>query len=114
VLLEMNHTQLGAQVKAKREREGLSLAQAARIVNVSASTLCRIERGIGDAIAGDNLTRILNWTGYVPEGAIQTRITEPLPDMVGGILANDAKLHGESAARLTVFFRKAYEAATGA
>lgn len=110
----MNHTELGAQVKAKREREGLTLAQAAEKSGVHKSTLRRIEMGIGASVEGQNLTRILNWIGYVPEGAIQTRITEPLPDMVSGILANDAKLHGESAARLTAFFRKAYEAATGA
>lgn len=108
----MNHTQLGNLIRQKRTREGLSLDRAARLSGVSENIIWRLEHGITKTIYGDNLSKLMNWLSHIPEGAVSVRVTQPLPDVVSEILASDPALTGDSAARLTMLFRNAYEAMT--
>ena len=50
---------IGFLVHEKRRREGLSLREAADQLNVSTSTLCRMENG--DGVLSYSLVSVLRW-----------------------------------------------------
>jgi transcriptional regulator with XRE-family HTH domain len=58
----LNIVELGEYVKRKRQEEKLSLRQVATNINVSASTLSRIENGIGVPDSA-TLARLASWLG---------------------------------------------------
>src|SRR5689334_21612397 len=58
----LNIIEMGEYVKRKREEEKLSLRQVAKKINVSASTLSRIENGIGTPDSA-TLARLAAWLG---------------------------------------------------
>ncbi|HEX8185146.1 MAG TPA: helix-turn-helix transcriptional regulator, partial [Blastocatellia bacterium] len=58
----LNIVELGEYVKRKRQEEKLSLRQVATNINVSASTLSRIENGIGVPDSA-TLARLATWLG---------------------------------------------------
>src|SRR3982751_3308140 len=56
----INTVELGRAIKRRREELGLSLRDVADVIDVSASTLSRIENGTGRPDA-DNIARITQW-----------------------------------------------------
>lgn len=56
-----NLVRLGEIVKAKRQENGLSLRAAAKQIDISASTLSRLERGIGAAPDTDTIVKLSEW-----------------------------------------------------
>lgn len=123
----LNIAELGEYVKRKREEEKLSLRQVALKVNVSASTLSRIENGIG-APDSPTLARLASWLGIPLErlmrGSLMGDVSESLmasptepviyyptestPNIVEAHLRADRNLKPETAKALAELFRVAY------
>lgn len=110
-------TELGEYVRRKREREGLSLRDAAQQTKVSAATLSRIENetGIPDSAT---LARLAQWlnipldrviAGSNPAGdRVVVRKGESTPDIIEVHLRADKSLTPETAKALAEMFRLAY------
>ncbi len=119
--------ELGEYVKRKREDEKLSLRDVAQKINVSASTLSRIENGIGTPDSA-TLARLAAWLGIPLErlmrGSLMESVvgrspeevaepviyfpTEPTPNIVEAHLRADRNLKPEMAKALAELFRVAY------
>lgn len=119
---------LGNLIHQKRQREGLTLEQAAHQSGVSAATLSRWERQRRAGVEGDKpratpdvrtLTAVTRWLGVsldrVVEGEPQTsaqeiahRENDTTPDIVATHLRADRNLDSRTAAALTDLFRAAY------
>lgn len=109
--------ELGHYLRRKRDRDGLSLRDAARETKVSAATLSRIENesGIPDSAT---LARLAQWldipldriiTGANPSGnQVIVRKGESTPDVVEVHLRADKNLTPETANALSEMFRLAY------
>jgi transcriptional regulator with XRE-family HTH domain len=123
----LNIVELGEYVKRKRQEDKLSLRQVATKINVSASTLSRIENGIGTPDSA-TLARLAAWLG-IPlerlmrgslmesvEGETSESITEPViyfptestPNIVEAHLRADRNLKPDTAKALAELFRVAY------
>lgn len=63
----IHQTVLGAVLKAWRERAGWNVREAADIIGISHSTLCRLENGETTPDA-KTLLAILNWLLRAPDG----------------------------------------------
>lgn len=124
----LNIVELGEYVKRKRQEEKLSLRQVATNINVSASTLSRIENGIGVPDSA-TLARLASWLGIPLErlmrgsllgenGEVGTSVsfaepviyypTEPTPSIVEAHLRADRNLKPDMAKALAELFRVAY------
>jgi transcriptional regulator with XRE-family HTH domain len=123
----LNIAELGEYVKRKRQEERLSLRQVALKVNVSASTLSRIENGIG-APDSPTLARLASWLGIPLERLMRGSLmgesnetliglptepviyypTESTPNIVEAHLRADRNLKPETAKALAELFRVAY------
>jgi transcriptional regulator with XRE-family HTH domain len=123
----LNVVELGEYVKRKREDEKLSLRQVAQKIQVSASTLSRIENGIGTPDSA-TLARLASWLGIPLErlmrgtplidtgdGASSEAVepviyypTESMPNIVEAHLRADRNLKPETAKALAELFRTAY------
>ena len=125
----LNIIEMGEYVKRKREEEKLSLRQVARKINVSASTLSRIENGIGTPDSA-TLARLAAWLGIPLErlmkGSLLTEHmndevtpaswaepviyfpTESTPNIVEAHLRADRKISPDMAKALAELFRVAY------
>lgn len=70
-----NDISLGAEIKAKRQREHLSLRQAAEVSGVAFSTLGRIENGAEPSLKVDRLIRawLSGATPILPPPAMELR-----------------------------------------
>jgi len=112
-------SELGQHLKRKRELERLSLRDVARLTEVSAATLSRIENGAGVPDT-QTLTRIARWLNVPLERVINTNAqngepvvyypSEPIPDILEAHLRADPNLSAESARALAELFRVAYAA----
>ena len=124
----LNIVELGEYVKRKRQEDKLSLRDVAIKINVSASTLSRIENGIGTPDSA-TLARLASWLGIplerlmkgsllngIEEGARAEVYTEPViyyptestPNIVEAHLRADRNLKPEMAKALAELFRVAY------
>ena len=124
----LNIVELGEYVKRKRQDEKLSLRQVATRIQVSASTLSRIENGIGIPDSA-TLARLAAWLGIpierlmrgsflgegvggaTAEAAMEPVIyypTESTPNIVEAHLRADRNLKPEMAKALAELFRVAY------
>lgn len=123
----LNIVELGEYVKRKRQDEKLSLRDVAQNINVSASTLSRIENGIGTPDSA-TLARLASWLGIplerlmrgslmdVVHGESSESIQEPViyfptestPNIVEAHLRADRNLNPEMAKSLAELFRVAY------
>jgi transcriptional regulator with XRE-family HTH domain len=124
----LNIVELGEYVKRKRQEDKLSLRDVAVKINVSASTLSRIENGIGTPDSA-TLARLASWLGIplerlmkgsllngIEEGARAEVYTEPViyyptestPNIVEAHLRADRNLKPEMAKALAELFRVAY------
>jgi transcriptional regulator with XRE-family HTH domain len=114
--------ELGEYVRRRREEKKVSLRAVATDTGVSASTLSRIENGIGTPDAA-TLQRLATWLGMPLErlmsGALLTVAedaprpvvyypTESTPNIVEGHLRADRNLKPEAAKALAELFRVAY------
>lgn len=122
----LNIVELGEYVKRKRQEEKLSLRQVATNISVSASTLSRIENGIGVPDSA-TLARLAAWLGIplerlmrgslmeTGEMAAETYMepviyypTESTPSIVEAHLRADRNLKPDMAKALAELFRVAY------
>ena len=122
----LNIVELGEYVKRKRQEDKLSLRQVATNINVSASTLSRIENGIGTPDSA-TLARLAAWLGIPLErlmrGSLMETIhgesaeqiepviyfpTESMPNIVEAHLRADRNMKPEMAKALAELFRVAY------
>ena len=71
----LNIVELGEYVKRKRQEDKLSLRQVATKINVSASTLSRIENGIGTPDSA-TLARLAAWLGIPLERLMRGSLKE--------------------------------------
>jgi transcriptional regulator with XRE-family HTH domain len=121
----INVKELGEYVRRRREEKKLSLRAVATDTGVSASTLSRIENGIGTPDAA-TLGRLAAWLGMPLErlmsGALlpkdaQDAAAEPViyfptestPSIVEAHLRADPNLKPETAKALAELFRVAYQ-----
>jgi len=124
----LNIVELGEYVKRKRQDEKLSLRQVAINISVSASTLSRIENGIGTPDSA-TLARLASWLGIPLERLMRGSLlgergeiapaepylepviyypTESTPSIVEAHLRADRNLKPETAKALAELFRVAY------
>jgi transcriptional regulator with XRE-family HTH domain len=113
----INVAELGQYIKRKREAEHLSLRAVAKLTQVSASTLSRIENGTGVPDT-PTLARIARWLnvplerivigGSSPESPVVYYPQESVPDIVEAHLRADPNLTPETAKALAELFRVAY------
>jgi transcriptional regulator with XRE-family HTH domain len=123
----LNIVELGEYVKRKRQEDKLSLRQVATNINVSASTLSRIENGIGTPDSA-TLARLAAWLGIPLErlmrGSLMESVegdssesfsepviyfpTESTPNIVEAHLRADRNLKPDTAKALAELFRVAY------
>ena len=124
----LNIVELGEYVKRKRQDEKLSLRQVATNIQVSASTLSRIENGIGTPDSA-TLARLASWLGIPLERLMRGSFlgemaaggpagpgmepviyypTESTPNIVEAHLRADRNLNPEMAKALAELFRVAY------
>jgi transcriptional regulator with XRE-family HTH domain len=113
----INVAELGQYIKRKRESERLSLRAVARLTQVSASTLSRIENGTGVPDT-PTLARIARWLNVPLERVVTGKSSsedpvvyypqESVPDIVEAHLRADPNLTPETARALAELFRVAY------
>ncbi|MGA9769912.1 MAG: helix-turn-helix transcriptional regulator [Blastocatellia bacterium] len=124
----LNIVELGEYVKRKRQEEKLSLREVAVNINVSASTLSRIENGIGVPDSA-TLARLAAWLGIPLERLMRGSLlgengelgtseaymepviyypTESTPSIVEAHLRADRNLKPDMAKALAELFRVAY------
>ncbi|MBI3651499.1 MAG: helix-turn-helix transcriptional regulator [Acidobacteria bacterium] len=131
----LNIVEMGEYVKRKREDEKLSLRDVANRINVSASTLSRIENGIGTPDSA-TLARLAAWLGIPLERLMKGSLmsehlkgeastdaswaepviyfpTESTPNIVEAHLRADRKLSPDMAKALAELFRVAYKQFSG-
>jgi transcriptional regulator with XRE-family HTH domain len=114
----INVLELGQYIKRKRESEHLSLRAVAKVTQVSASTLSRIENGTGVPDT-PTLARIARWLNVPLERVVTGRSNaepavvyypqESVPDIVEAHLRADSNLTPERANALAELFRVAYK-----
>jgi transcriptional regulator with XRE-family HTH domain len=102
--------ELGLLIREKRQKEGLSLRDAAHLAEVSFNTLSRVERGhIPDV---GNLKSIVAWLGLSPErffGPLR-KSWEPTPDVIAHHLRADLSLSPEAAEKIASIVGDLYSA----
>lgn len=111
-----NLARLGEIIKAKRQEAGLGLRAAAEQSGISASTLSRLERGIGAAPDAETMSKLSEWLeASVDEllfgGEAMFKELEDLstPDKIEVHLRADKHLSSETAKALADLFRAAYK-----
>lgn len=110
-----NLARLGEIIKAKRQEAGLGLRAAADESGISASTLSRLERGIGAAPDAETMSKLSEWLNASVDdllfgGEAKFKELEGLstPDIIAVHLRADKKLSPETADALVHLFRAAY------
>lgn len=114
----INVTELGKYIKRKRESERLSLRAVAKLTQVSASTLSRIENGTGIPDT-PTLAKIARWLNVPLERIVTGGSSavapvvyypeESVPDIVEAHLRADPNMTPETARALSELFRVAYK-----
>jgi len=109
---------LGRLVRRKREKEGLSLLDLSRAIEVKVPTLSRIERGASKDLESATLLALSAWLGQdwqelreqKPKPVVRRGKTlEETPDIVDVYLRADKNLNRDTAQTLSLLFRTAYE-----
>jgi transcriptional regulator with XRE-family HTH domain len=108
--------ELGHAVKRRRAELKMNLRDLAALIEVSASTLSRIECGIGKPDA-DNIFRITNWLNTPADRFLLNKEKKPLiyypsestPEMVRAVLAIDGRLSERTAMMLGDVFSTMYK-----
>ncbi len=111
--------ELGKILKRRREELGLSLRDLSIETGISASTLSRIENGVGKPDA-DNIARLADWLKMPLDRILRKSKkdnleaviyypSESTPEIVEAHLRADKNLSPETAKALAELFRVAYE-----
>lgn len=108
---------LGERLRAKREKDRLTLQQVSEATGVSVPTLSRIERGVAKGLNGDTLVAVADWVGVEVEmlktrtlpASRQGKAGESTPDIVALHLRADKNLDPKTATALANLFRTVYE-----
>lgn len=118
----INVVELGEYVKRQRQRLGMSLREVASGTGVSASTLSRVENGVGTPDSA-TLARLAQWLGVPLERLMSGSLlaaqessadpvvyfpTESTPNIVEAHLRADKNLKPDTAKALAELFRVAY------
>ena len=118
----INVVELGEYVKRQRQRLGMSLREVASTTGVSASTLSRVENGVGTPDSA-TLARLAQWLGVPLERLMSGSLlaaaeatadpvvyypTESTPNIVEAHLRADKNLKPDTAKALAELFRVAY------
>jgi len=117
----INVAELGELVKRQRERTKMSLREVATTTGVSASTLSRVENGVGTPDSA-TLARLASWLGVPLERLMSGSLlnhsevaepvvyfpTESTPSIVEAHLRADKNLQPDTAKALAELFRVAY------
>jgi transcriptional regulator with XRE-family HTH domain len=118
----INVAELGELVKRQRERTKMSLREVATTTGVSASTLSRVENGVGTPDSA-TLARLAQWLGVPLERLMSGSLlaqsepakepvvyypTESTPSIVEAHLRADKNLQPDTAKALAELFRVAY------
>jgi transcriptional regulator with XRE-family HTH domain len=115
----INTAELGKAIKRRRDELKMSLRDVADIIEVSASTLSRIENGTGRPDT-DNIARITQWLN-MPVDRLMTKTSEndvepviyypheKTTDIIEAHLRADKNLTPETANALSELFRVAYD-----
>ena len=118
----INVAELGELVKRQRQRLGVSLREVANTTGVSASTLSRVENGVGTPDSA-TLARLAQWLGVPLERLMSGSLlaqnqeavepvvyfpTESTPSIVEAHLRADKNLKPDTAKALAELFRVAY------
>ena len=117
----INVVELGELVKRQRQRSKQSLREVATTTRVSASTLSRVENGVGTPDSA-TLARLAQWLGVPLERLMTGSLlaepdaaepvvyypTESTPSIVEAHLRADKNLQPETAKALAELFRVAY------
>jgi len=99
---------LGRLLRERRQRDGLSLREAAEDVGISFNTLARIEKGHVPDVG--TFQRLAEWVG-VPPGAFfgpERRRSESTPDIVASHLRADPALTDEASMRISSIVSELY------
>ena len=111
-----NLARLGEIIRAKRQEAGLGLRAAADESGISASTLSRLERGIGAKPDAEIMTKLSEWLNLSVDellfgGEAEFKELEELstPDKIAVHLRADKNLSAETAKALEQLFRLAYQ-----
>lgn len=111
--------ELGRLLRAKREREGISLEQSAKLSGVSSATLSRLERNTTDKKPTPDtrtLERVANWLGVSISTGADENSPPPekltVPEKVEIHLRADSNLKGEHAEIIAKLFRQIYDTYT--
>lgn len=112
-------TELGHHLRRKREVARLSLREVAKQTQVSASTLSRVENGLGVPDT-PTLARIARWLNFPIERIVNPGVqpgapvvyypNQPIPDILEAHLRADPNLSNDAAQSLAELFRVAYSA----
>ena len=114
----INTADLGKAIKRRREELKMSLRDVADVIDVSASTLSRIENGTGRPDT-DNIARITRWLD-MPVDRLMKHSSEgvepviyyphePTTEIISAHLRADKNLSPETAEALSELFRVAYK-----
>lgn len=100
---------LGGELKRRRDTKGLGLRAAAKEAGVSFNTFARVEKGHVPDI--ETFTRLAKWIGrsagdFLGEGSVTADST---PDVVEAHLRGDPALSDEAAARIAGMVREFYK-----
>jgi transcriptional regulator with XRE-family HTH domain len=114
----MTAIELGQAVKRKRQREGLSLRSLDARINLSQSTLSRIEHGVGIPDSA-TLVKLSDWLCLPLADLADVQSPNPravtyhpdssTPDIIAAHLRADANLKPDRATMLIDLFRAMYE-----
>ncbi len=111
----INLARLGEIIRAKRQEAGLGLRTAADESGISASTLSRLERGIGAAPDAETMSKLSEWLKASVDdllfgGEARFKELEELstPDVIAVHLRADKNLSADTARALENLFRAAY------
>lgn len=104
----LNVEQLGAMVSERRERDGLTLRQAAEQADVSFNTLSRVERGHVPDLP--TFHRIVSWLGVDPGQFFEVSREDfrPTPDVIAEHLRHDRHLDSQAADKIASLVRDLY------
>ncbi len=114
----INTADLGKAIKRRREELKMSLRDVADVIDVSASTLSRIENGTGRPDT-DNIARITRWLNMPVDRLMKHSSDgvepviyyphEPVTEIISAHLRADKNLAPETAEALSELFRVAYK-----
>ncbi len=98
---------LGQRVRARRDKQGLSLRAASAEIGISFNTLGRVERGHLPDL--ENFQRIARWLGDVQE--VETAVSETsTPETIATHLRTDPMLSTDAADRIAGIVQELYNA----